>query len=151
MRSAVVAVVVAFTFAGCRSPDDPSNLVVTAEVAPSTFRAGTEVAVTLTVTNDGGGSRGIQLNACPDPFLVTTLSGEVVGPGVRTCSLWSQIRELAPGEQYVFALRWNGDRQGAGSSDTNTLLAPGTYLVHALIGAVGGPIQSAPVQITVTQ
>ena len=151
MKTALVLGIAVFTVAGCHSANSPDGLVASASVAPGSFRAGTPVDVTVTVVNEGSRTRTIEINPCPEPFVVTTLSGEVIGPGVRICSAYSQQHELAPGEQYVFELRWSGDRKGGGTPDSNVPLGPGTYLLRAVVTAVGGPVESEAVQFTVTQ
>ena len=72
--------------------------------------------------------------------MVTTESGELVAPGSQTCSAYLGVKELAPGERFVFTpVRWS-------------MLSPGTYLLRGqVIVHHEGVAQSLPVTIRVAQ
>jgi hypothetical protein len=101
-------------------------LVATTSVTPATFRAGDNVTVVVTVLNRGETSQSIQINQCDRAFVVTTPSGDVVGPDDEGCLLYSEFHALAPGAQYIWSSQWAG--RGSTTAGVPTL-APGTYMV----------------------
>ena len=151
MRMTFLAVAVPLLALGaCRPPSDPEKLTISIAVDPSTFRTGTEATVSVTVTNRGDRPVLAEAHPCPDPFVVTTLAGVVVGPGNRIClSIGSPPVEIPAGAQRTYSLRWNGNAPGA-SATSNTLLPPGDYLLRARV-MVGGRIRgSDPAAVTLT-
>lgn len=126
------------------------DLVVTASVTATTFRAGEVVIVTVTATNPGNRPQTIGTNLCPDPFVVTTQAGKVVGPGSRVCSAEATSKQLAPGEQFVLALPWAGDAQRA-TPDAPGVLSPDTYLLRGRVASDKGYAWSQPVTIRITK
>jgi hypothetical protein len=139
---------VAFMLVACHGqPTSPSgDLEVSTSVAPSVFRVGQTVTVTVVVTNRADQSRTIETNVC-EPFHVMTAGGTVVGPAARFCTASSLQKTLVPGEQFVFTTTWSGEARGAGPTSPAAFLAPGTYVVHGL--AYLSTFKSAPVTIQV--
>lgn len=138
----------AFMLLACHGPPTSprGDLEVGTTVAPSVFRVGQTVTVTVVVTNRADQSRTIETNVC-EPFQVMTAGGTVVGPAVRICTAMSVAKTLMPGEQYVFTRAWSGDARGAGPTAPTTFLAPGTYVVNGLVYRT--TFKSAPVTIQV--
>jgi len=101
-------------------------LIVTANISPSTFRAGDSVTVTVTVVNHSDVPQSIQLNQCNRPFVVSTSAGAVVGPDPLACFAYSEMMALAPGAKYSWSVPWFG--RGSVPESTPTLI-PGTYVV----------------------
>ena len=115
------------------------DLLVTAAVSPAAVRAGATVAVRVAVTNAGSRPREINIDTCREPFVVTDQSGAVAGPGpaVRLCHASLPMKELAPGDEYVFTLPWGAH------------VAPGAYALRGRVLARGGLVESRPVPISV--
>jgi len=139
---------VAFMLVACHGqPTSPSgDWEISTTVAPSVFRVGQTVTVTVVVTNRADQSRTIETNVC-EPFQVTTPGGTVVGPATRICDAMSRPKTLVPGEQFVFTTTWSGDARGAGPTSPTAFLAPGTYVVHGLVHL--STFKSTPVTIQV--
>jgi hypothetical protein len=148
----VSAVAGLLVLGGCRDSSAPNNVIVTTVVGARAFRAGTEVSVTVSVTNLDDRAHGFSLHTCGQEFEVTTLTGDLVGPGLRLCNAITEDGELAPGQQHVFVHRWNGDGRGPDGSD-NILLPPGTYLLRGTVHIYGVTwlTKSRPVEIIVTE
>ena len=151
--TAMLAVVLAQ--AACRSPTEPAGLRVITEVAPATFRQGTEVVITITVINAGVRPRVFQANLCTG-FEVMTPAGQVVGPAGTDCDGSIVAQRLLPGERMVFTTRWAGEGPGE-TMLTTAPLPPGQYFLRTRIGVINGDfltssrhVASKPVAITVT-
>ena len=147
----VMLVAGALALAGCRGTTAPEDLSATAVIAPTTFRSGTDATVTVTVVNHGIRSRRIVAHACPEPFVVTTLDGRIVGPGHRICTA-SAVPPLVldPGEAHVFTLKWSGDGR-TNDPSANIMLPPGTYRLRAAVPAEGRLLRSHAVTFSITQ
>lgn len=136
-------------FACDRGPTSPlSGLAVTTSVVPSVFHVGEEVMVRVVVTNRGIEPRTISINACPDPFVVSTPDGTTVAPGQRICTAELILRTLAPGDQYTFAEQWAGDAIRGGFDAPAAVLAPGSYLVRGTMNGAGVDNPGVMIQIT---
>jgi hypothetical protein len=107
------------------SPGD--SLAVTVSVDKQSFRAGSAVAVTVTVRNQGTESTAIETNPCPSPFEVMTAAGVLVGPDQPICTAQSVMQTLKPSERYVFSQTWSGTGYRVSPSGPTPLLAPGDY------------------------
>ena len=139
---------VAFMLVACHGqPTSPrGDWEVSTSVAPSVFRVGQTVTVTVVVTNRADQSRTIETNVC-ELFQVMTAGGTVVGPAAKYCAASSFPKTLVPGEQFVFATTWSGDALLAGPTRPIVFLAPGTYVVNGL--AYLSTFKSASVTIQV--
>lgn len=121
------------------APTSPGDaLLVTAAISPASVRASDTVTVRVVVTNRGSEPWEINTKTCPGPFVVTDQSGAAVAPGVRVCTADLPMKELAPGDEYVFTLRWAA------------VLEAGTYALRGRVPARGGLVESEPVTLTVT-
>src|SRR5690606_12246659 len=101
----------------CDSGTDPdAGLEVALAITPDTVRIGRPAEVAVTVTNLGSEDASIHMSGC-ERLVVTTVAGEVVGPGERVCTAELWVVVLAPGERIVLEDSWMGDglRGGAGS------------------------------------
>lgn len=111
--------------AACSSATSPTaDLGVVTTLSRAEFRAGDAIDVSITVTNHGTASRELNIATCPDPFIVTTEDGTVVGPALRGCTLELRTRDLRPGESFTYALLWLGDARSA-RHDQPQQIAPG--------------------------
>lgn len=125
---------------------------MTTEVAPSTFRAGDRVAVTLTVRNAASRTRSIAPNSCEDPFTVTATDGTVFPPASWVCAaIFQPPREIPAGGVAVFMHEWRGGVGPGSSGGLETLLSPGTYSLVGFVRASDGTkvVARAPVPIQV--
>ena len=58
----------------------------------------------------------------------------------------SEVRELAPGQQLSYAIKWSGTTSAPGCAGERVAAPPGDYLLVAHLGAVGS--DPAPFAIT---
>ena len=139
-RSLIAAFIM---LAACRSSTTPAPAFdVTVQLASPTVAVGRSVGVTVTVKNVGSSTFDLNVGSCPEPFIVTTSDGAVVGPAARGCLLILRIRELAPGESYSYDAQFAGS--GLGSGDLGgTPLPPGSYLIRGRVAVAGAFRQSA--------
>lgn len=127
--------------AGCSVPStSPSDdLAVTAAVAPAAVRASDTVTVRIAVTNRGRRVRTINVGTCTPPFIVTDPRGAVVGPPYApVCAASLSLRDVAPGEEFVFTLPWRA------------AVVPGVYAVRGRVPAQGGVVDGDPASVSVT-
>ncbi len=136
-----VLLVGAVLLAGCGAPStSPSDdLAVSAAVAPAAVRASDTVTVRVAVTNRGRQPRTINVGVCIPPFVVTDQRGAVAGPTPATlCSASLSLKDLAPGEEFVFTLPWRA------------VVVPGVYALRGRVFAQGGVAESRPASVSVT-
>jgi len=116
-------------------------LQVTTTVTPAEFRAGTRVTVTRTVENRGSRTARI-VDACADPFTLTTSAGIVVPTAERVCALIAMARPaptVAPGERLVLTHEWRGDAHRDGPvNGSGGPLAPGEYRLRGHVEVIRG-------------
>ncbi len=123
--------------AGCNDALGPAgDLRVEASVAPAQIRAGEELTVTVTVTNDGGRVRWVDTGPCVDLFTVTAADGTPVTLPPQYCILIAMLpTELRPGGRIALTGTWRGqvysERQGRAAP-----APPGEYVVRAAVYAV---------------
>ena len=153
MRTLGIALVVgaAAVFAASCGADSTSpsaaSLLATTTVTPAVFHSGKVVAVHVIVTNRGSVPRTIDVNLCPDPFLVSSAAGTVVGPADRTCTADARQKSLAPGEQFSFDRAWINGPVTAGLDTASSNLPMGSYQVRGRLTASDVDAPSVTVQI----
>ena len=143
----------ALAAAGCgESATEPDgDLSVATAVAPTTFRPGDLVTVTVTVTNSGSRTRSVLADACEDPFTLTAADGTVLPPAPRVCTLDVKApREVAPGGSVAITRGWRGD-VGSTTGSLGATPAPGTYTVRGFARTTDGAtvVSNAPVQVQI--
>lgn len=124
------AIVLACIAAACHSTPSEAELtfLVTASVAPTTFRVGDVATVTVTIENRG--SKAVNLFTCPAWFEV--LKGEsVVAPGTQICAASWLGTTLEPGASYAHSVEWRGDTRSL--SNPPTFLDPGRYVLRPAV------------------
>ena len=131
---------------GSTEPADDLRVMMT--VAPTSFRAGEAVTVTVTVANTGSVDRKVALQpACPQPFTVQTPAGADVGTTVEICNLMLvPPRNVPAGGSVAVTALWRGGPSFVGGS-----LAPGEYVMRGVATALdpARTLRSEPVTVRV--
>lgn len=142
----------AATGCGDSATGPADDLTVTAGVAPTTFRAGDSVTITVTVTNAGPRTRSIVAQPCDDPFTVTAADGTVLPAVPRICALaLVPPREVAPGGSVTITRDWRGDVGSTAGGSLGASIAPGRYTLRGFVHVSDrtAVVTSAPVSIEV--
>jgi hypothetical protein len=140
MRFSILAIALAAACGTDTTIAPNADLVLSVSVSAGTISPTAPATITTTVTNAGRTTHTLQLNQCGQTFRVFTSGGASVALATLACALYSQTRDLLPGEQYSWTATWDGrNSQGA--------YVPGIYgVAGALLGA---PIpDSPPVKVT---
>ncbi len=142
--------------AGCDDALGPArDLLVEASAAPARFRAGEQVTVTVTVTNQGGRVRQIDRDQCGELLTVSPAAAAPLVLPPRFCDLiYRAPTELGPGERLAIADTWRGDVYSP-QQGTTAAAPPGEYVVRAAVYAVrdvdgeGSRVRLAAAPVTV--
>jgi hypothetical protein len=146
----VCVVLVAAALVGCTdTTESRQKLEVSIALSSAEVKPGESIEVTVTAVNRGTRPVVIAANPCPDPFVVTTASDEVVGPGPQVCALIAISQEIAPGDDFVFRAAWDGDAAGGQPGGSPVFLNPGEYRVRGQVLADYAMVESAPVPVRI--
>lgn len=124
--------------ASCEESTAPDPVSVSAVIRNSVVASGSSTSLVISATNLGARPATINVS-CNGTYRTLTAAGEVVSDR-EFCGLIlvARFKELAPGEQVVYEVRWDAvGTQGA--------MAPGEYRI---IGEVSGRL-SSPVRVVV--
>lgn len=135
---------------GCGETLQPEGkVVVSAEVAPASIKAGQAMSVAVTVANVSDAAWNLSIK-CFSVFEVANESGLVVGPAAIPCAFDLTPPDLlGPNATLKYAVTWRGESRT--STDTlNAYLAPGSYVLRprVMVGSAGF-IYGLPVPVTI--
>ncbi len=114
--------------------------VALAAQAPAEVRSGANVIVGMTVTNSGAEACRRDVSGTLQVFTVFGADGTRLWstadcfPGQGT-----EVRDLSPGQQLEYTIKWSGTTSAPGCAGERTPLAPGTYTLIAQLGTLSSP------------
>lgn len=139
----------AFPLIACSEPTASDRSVeVTLTVDRTVLRAGETASVAVAATNRGTRSVTINSGGCPAAFVVVQPDGTVAVPGLQICTAILSLRELAPGETYVFRHTWRLDAAVPGET-TSQLLPSGSYVLRGVVFGQKLRAESPPVEVRI--
>lgn len=133
MRTVLVCAA-ALSLAGCSLFDQKeTSLEVSAQISPTSFRAGEKTTVTMTTTNKGLTTQSVPVSSCGLPFVIINSDGREISATVEAplnCSLVAILKSLKPGESLVENFKWDGYAY-PGPADGSYQLPPGKYTIRS--------------------
>jgi hypothetical protein len=148
-RVAVGVGIILLSLAGCTEATEPvRQLEVSIAASSAVASAAHPTIITVSARNHGHTPVDVHANACPEAYRVSTVAGEVVGPGPAICAAAAMIRILGPGEHLEFIYSWAGTtREQVGEAPVQ--LPAAEYRLQAVVFGGGREIVSAAVPIEV--
>ncbi len=136
------------------------DLIVTSVSGPPSAGLGEQVAVTITVRNQGSGGSGgfyTSIYLSPDPIIstsdraITTFYVSPLAPGAqRTYTVKPVISSfLTPGSYYIGAIADTGNRVGESNENNNSLAGNQIFIVSKvdiIVTSISGPASASPGQ-----
>jgi len=141
--------VLTFPLIACSEPTVSDRSVdVTLTVDRTVLHAGQTASVAVAATNRGTRSVTINSGGCPAAFVVIKPDGTVAVPGPQVCALVLSVRELAPGETYVFQHTWRLDAAVPGEI-TSQPLPSGSYVLRGRVFGQYLRAESPPIEVRI--